>query len=1141
MTLGRFVRRSLAYYWQVNLTVIAGVAVAVAVLAGALLVGGSVRGSLRALALGRLGQTDTVITAPVFFRDALSDELRAVPAMADLFDAAAPLIALDGFVIDPASGRRASGIRVYGIDNRFWTFHQRAAQPAPGRNEVFLSEELVGELEVDVGAALLVRVERPSEVPIGSLHGRRDDVGRTVRLTVGSILSFSELGEFSLRQHQGPARAVFVSLPRLQESLGIDREVNTILLSGRTGTRESTADHVASVETALRSTATLDDLAVAVRVLPERDALVVESDTGMVGSIVIDAVRESAGEHGLRPQPVLTYLINRLRLGSREVPYSLVTGVDFPSFSALSSNARRRSGLWPEALEYPPILLNEWAARDLGARQGDIIEAEYYVWDDAGRLITRQSDFQLYGVLPIAGDAADRDFAPVYAGITDAESMVDWNPPFPIDLSAIGSRDEEYWDRYRTTPKGFVELGAGQALWQSRYGQLTSIRLLANDVEDLESIAATYRQALAAKLDPVDVGIGVTPVRALALSASVGATDFGEYFTYFSFFLVVSAVLLASLFFRLGVEQRVREIGVLQAFGFSPQTIRSLFWREAIVIGVVAGLFGMVCAVGYAQVIMYGLRTWWVDAVGTTLLSLHVAPETLGAGAAGGVIAALVAIAVSLRALKATSPRSLLAGALPDATHGMTEPPASSVLVHVPDWVGPLVLAALGLGFVVAARASVLNATAGFFGAGILLLCALLGFAWVWLRRMAPGSIAEPRPWPVVQLGVRNASYRPGRSVFCIALIAFAAFIIVAVDAFRRDEGDPLDRASGTGGFALLADSLLPVGDDLSNTAGRDRLGLSDFETGLFDGVEFERFRVRSGDDASCLNLYRPADPRVIAVSDRFIADNRFTFSTTLAKTAAEVENPWHLLRRELPDGVVPALADANSLTYVLHLAVGDEIVLNRDTDREVRLRIVAALADSVFQRELVVSEVHFRRVFPEAEGFRFFMIDVSEDRAQAVTAALEDRLADFGFDVALTAERLATFHRVENTYLATFQTLGALGLLLGTVGLGAVLLRNVLERRRELALLRAVGFDRRHLTLVVLVENVLLLTLGLGIGACCALIAIAPAWLERGQRLPFASIGWLLVTVALAGATTSLVATRVMARTPVLAALKTE
>ena len=92
------------------------------------------------------------------------------------------------------------------------------------------------------------------------------------------------------------------------------------------------------------------------------------------------------------------------------------------------------------------------------------------------------------------------------------------------------------------------------------------------------------------------------------------------------------------------------------------------------------------------------------------------------------------------------------------------------------------------------------------------------------------------------------------------------------------------------------------------------------------------------------------------------------------------------------------------------------------------------------------------------------------EDRAPAISARTSSS----------TAERLAEFHRVENTYISTFQTLGGLGLLVGTIGLAAVLLRNVLERRRELALLGAVGYRRAHVFAIVLAENVLLLVWGL-------------------------------------------------------------
>jgi predicted lysophospholipase L1 biosynthesis ABC-type transport system permease subunit len=301
------------------------------------------------------------------------------------------------------------------------------------------------------------------------------------------------------------------------------------------------------------------------------------------------------------------------------------------------------------------------------------------------------------------------------------------------------------------------------------------------------------------------------------------------------------------------------------------------------------------------------------------------------------------------------------------------------------------------------------------------------------------------------------------------------------------------------------------------------------------------RFRVRPGDDACCLNLYQPGNPKIIAPTPDFISENRFAFQNSLASTGEEKQNPWLLLNREFPDGAVPVIADANSMTYVLHLKLGDDFVLQQG-DRPVHLRLVAALADSVFQSELVMAEKNFLRVFPEQEGYRFFLIDTqSPEQSPAIAAALEDRLADFGFDVQPTGERLANFHRVENTYLSTFQMLGALGLLLGTLGMAAVLLRNVLERRRELALLRAVGYNSSHFTLMVVAENALLLFCGLITGTVTALLAIAPVFFSQHAQLPSLSLGLLLLAVLTSGLTASILATWAALRSPLLPALRTE
>src|SRR5436190_5915890 len=115
--------RNLTYYWRSNIAVVLGVATAVAVLSGALLVGDSVRGSLRAVFVQRLGKTDDVIASTNFFRGELTGELQADSRFAQAFTGACPIVVLNGLVTDEQSRRRASGVQVYGVDDRFWKFH----------------------------------------------------------------------------------------------------------------------------------------------------------------------------------------------------------------------------------------------------------------------------------------------------------------------------------------------------------------------------------------------------------------------------------------------------------------------------------------------------------------------------------------------------------------------------------------------------------------------------------------------------------------------------------------------------------------------------------------------------------------------------------------------------------------------------------------------------------------------------------------------------------------------------------------------------------------------------------------------------------------------------------------------------------
>ena len=250
--------------------------------------------------------------------------------------------------------------------------------------------------------------------------------------------------------------------------------------------------------------------------------------------------------------------------------------------------------------------------------------------------------------------------------------------------------------------------------------------------------------------------------------------------------------------------------------------------------------------------------------------------------------------------------------------------------------------------------------------------------------------------------------------------------------------------------------------------------------------------------------------------------------------------NPWTLLDANREPGVIPAIGDENSVRWILHLGLGEELEMTDDRGEPVRLRIVGLLDHSLFQSELLISEAAFLRHFPDHGGYRYFLIETPDDgSALDVSRALEAGLARYGFDATSTADKLAAYDAVENMYLTTFQALGGLGLLLGTLGLGVVLVRNVLERRGELATLRAFGWPRARLAWMIVAESAFLLLVGLAVGAAAGLVAVAPHL--AGAHLPWAGLAATLAAVLAVGLLSCAAAVAASLRTPLLPALKAE
>jgi putative ABC transport system permease protein len=701
--------------------------------------------------------------------------------------------------------------------------------------------------------------------------------------------------------------------------------------------------------------------------------------------------------------------------------------------------------------------------------------------------------------------------------------------------------DEDYWEQFRGTPKAYVSLAQGRKLWASRFGQTTALRVASagGNVGGISLDDAKRRW----RPSPEALGLSPRPVRAQAVAAASGTTPFGLLFLGFSLFIVAAAVLLVVLLVRLGVERRAREIGTLLALGFTSVQVRRTLALEGLVVAFGGAWLGMPAGVAYAQLMVYGLTTWWVQAVSTPFLQLEVAPWSLVIGWAGGVLISFLAVLWALRQLRRLSVRRLLA----DQPGELPQPPITR------PGRGYAVAGALcGLGAISAMVATRLGgeAQAGAFFAGAA-LALLSGLAALRVRLRSHVAGSGGGALGMWRFAGRSAARNPGRTLLATGLMAAASFLIVAIGAFRQDPSSLAPaRDSGNGGYALLATSDQPIYQDLNRPEAREQLGFTAKQAAGFANTQTVSLRVQPGDDASCLNLYRPRQPQFLGVPASITSaeSGRFAWAGHAAESSAERANPWRLLERPLlpeDDGrpVVPVVVDMNTAMYSLHLwtGVGTRFDIELDGGARVRLELVGLLKNSLLQGSLMVSEAEFLRQFPEVSGYRMFLVEAPPGLGGEVERTLESVLGDYGLDARGSGQILSEFLAVQNTYLSTFQSLAGLGLLLGTLGLGTVQLRNVLERRAELALFQALGFSRRLLGWLVFFENSAILGGGLLLGCGAALIAVLPQALVNGVHPPWALLGALLGMVLAAGALAGLAAVRATLAAPLVPALRGE
>ncbi len=1113
MTTSKLILSSLRYHARSHFGTFLGAAVGAAILIGALLVGDSVRESLKRMALLRLGQTQAVLLSnDRLFRAELAGDLEK-----ELGRPTAPVMIFLGSASANGGEARANQVQILGVDTRFYEFATMTEEIARDYydlddDHVHLNEQLAAQLGVKRGDEILFRLPKPSLLSREAPMAPEEDSSVSLRLEVADILGDDENGRFSLQASQVPPFNAYISLSLLQEKLETPDKANLMLIGGEDfADEDASAAFLNQANTAIKKHWKLADAELKLLEVPDRAQPTIELRTDRV--FLDPPVAKAAQAVNPDSQPILTYFVNQFRVGDRTTPFSMVTAMGGPIVSS--------------ELQTDQILINQWLADDLEAKVGDSLDLSYYMVDAGRKTVERTNTFTIHGILPFEGAVKDPYLMPDFPGMTDAKNCRDWDTGFEMDMDAIRRQDNDYWEEHKGTPKAFISLEAGQKIWANRFGDLTAVRYHA-PASSTNEIAAQ----LMASIEPEEIGLVVNDVRGRALDAVNQGQDFGMLFISFSFFLIFAALALMSMLFQFSVEQRSTEIGALLALGFTPARLRKLMLAEGILLAVIGSAVGAAGAVAYARGLLHGLSTLWVDAVGTSELALHILPSTLFGGIVASIAVAGFTIWLALRKQAKQPARELLNGSADLEPAAATGTKGRAGMVGI----GSVVVGLALLGFAFAQG----DLNPGiFFGAGSLLLISALAFSSAWLTKLDQLK-AVVRP-SIARMGLRNASRRRRRSLATIGILACGSFLVVAVGSFELDADRNADqRSSGTGGFAFLGRSAQSVVHDLNTDKGLDFFGL---EKADITGAATVSFRVRDGEEASCLNLNRAQKPRIVGV-DPAALDSRGAFTFAKVIKGAPKENPWLALNQPTDDGSIPVIGDMASLMWAMGgKMVGDTIEYPDPDDqgRPVRFKVVGALATTIMQGNLIVAEDRFLDLFPTEEGYRMFIVDAPAEQAADISATLSRALEDVGLELTPTVRRLAQFNAVQNTYLTTFQILGGLGLLLGSVGLGVVVLRNVLERRGELAALLAVGFRRKTVRWLVISEHGALLVLGLLGGVVSAIVAVLPALSTPGTEVPFGTLASTLAIVLLSGAIWTWAAACLALRGEILKALRNE
>jgi putative ABC transport system permease protein len=881
----------------------------------------------------RLGDTRTLISSGTsYFENSwINDSIFGKKAHG--------VLRVNGFV---AIGGRMIPVAVWGVDDK-------NIEP----NNAKINPKLATEINLQAGEELVLRLPAAGLVPSGSLFVT-DSYTTSLRLELQDVVDVKNGGNIALDNVQQTPYNIFLNRENLAEAMNAAGKINLIF----------SPENISSTQIANSWTPAISG----VKVMQHKDFSAVTSEQIFMPQKIVDAICKKNGECNR----LFSYLVNGIAKGKNEVPYSFATAIDFFDGQKLSNNE---------------AILPDYTARRVGAKTGDSITLSYFVASSGLKNLTEKHErFFVKKIVPLRELVADSTLSAEFPGLSDVESCTDWDSDLPINMEKIEQEDEDFWEKYSSTPKILIAYEKGKEIWKNDFGSATAVRISNKKTADLSAIT------------PEIAGVNVAYPYEIAMKSAVSGVDFSSLFLSLGFFIVIAALLLVAMPISQMLYARRKEVELFSALGYSKKRIALLLFREAIPVITISAIVGAALSVAYTQVVLWLLNGVWKGATHTEGIAIHI---SLAPIIAAIIIVAILSSLIVWFSLRKTKKRK---------------------------------------------KINKKNAAYGSFSVHKKVIA--------FLRADKKGTLLS------------------------FISLSIGVFLIFVVGLNRRGFADASQLASGTGGYTFWGESSVPIYHDLTTTEGREKLGLK----GLPNGVEILQLLRWQADDASCLNLNKPAEPTILGVDLK-----------TLGKSSIKIAYP------QPPkggyngrQGTYPVYADATVITWGLMKAVGDTLTHRNALGNPITLRIAGALSNTIFQGALLIDRTLFAQLWGSGKGSEIMLVKCAKESEEQVKNIMEKSMYNYGLMLTPTAQRLAEFNSVTDTYLTIFMTLGALGLLVGIIAFVVAVRKNLAMRHSETNLYRALGFSDKRVKNMLLQENLIVPILAIAVGFFGALISLA-------------------------------------------------